>query len=225
MLEFRGVGKRFGSTWALAEVSCSIASGRSVALTGYNGAGKTTFLRLAATLLSPTAGAIFVDGLDAAKDDSAVRARVGFVGDRPHLHEALTVRENLRFFARARGLSREQIDARVPELLGRLGLSVWQDERVGTLSRGNAQRASLANALLAQPALLLLDEPTANLDERGAALAWSLLEERRRDGATVVVATHDAPLAARCDRAWTLRSGRLNEALPARGPKTEAHAR
>jgi len=201
-LRFDGLGRDYGERPALQKIAFSVEEGSTVAVLGANGAGKTTLLRIACGLLSPTRGEAVVLGRALPKDTWAIRGKVGLLGHQPMLYAALTVRENLAHQARLLKVDK----ARANQLIDAVGLSGRADEPLRNLSRGMVQRASAARALLADPKLMLLDEPYANLDPAGRELLQPLLEE----GRTVLVSGHDpAALLASADRAVGLLTGRL----------------
>ena len=205
-LQCRGLGRRFGARWALRSIDLEVRAGEALALLGANGAGKSTLLRCAATLLRPSEGGVQVAGIDAQQDGPAARARLGFAGDTPRLYGGLTAEENLRFVARfLPGAS-----ARVPALLDAVGLADRAAQPARSLSRGMAQRLCIARALVGQPALLLLDEPFAPLDDAARERAAILLEQAREAGAAVVFsAQHLQPALLDVRRAVTLEQGRI----------------
>jgi heme ABC exporter ATP-binding subunit CcmA len=179
-----GLVRRFGERTALAGVDLRVDEGERVVLTGPNGAGKTTLLRVLATAIRPTAGEAAVAGHPLPREAAAVRPLVGYVAHEPLLYPRLGARENLRLYAALYRVS----DARADEALERVGLGGRAASPVADLSRGMRQRLALARALLHEPRLLLLDEPTAGLDEDGRTL---LAETLRAGGLTVVAATHE----------------------------------
>jgi heme exporter protein A len=194
--ELEGVGRAYGERVALRDVSFALGQGDTVAVFGANGAGKTTLLRILAGLLRPHAGRATVLG---AKPEHA-RGRIGLLAHEPMLYRDLTVRENLRFHARLHGVGFERVEA----LLEQVGLGLRADDTVRTLSRGMTQRAAICRAVLHEPALLLLDEPFANLDPGGAAAVAPLLA-----GPARVLISHDADQGlAEADHVLGLRGGR-----------------
>jgi heme exporter protein A len=194
--ELEGVGRAYGERVVLRDVSFALAPGETVAVFGANGAGKTTLLRILAGLLRPHAGRATVLG---AKPELA-RGRIGLLAHEPMLYRDLSPRENLRFHARLHGVGFERVET----VLARVGLELRADDPVRTLSRGMAQRAAIARAVLHEPALLLLDEPFANLDPGGTAAVAPLLT-----GAARVLISHDAEQGlAEADRVLGLRGGR-----------------
>lgn len=206
-----GLTRRFGQTVALDHVSFDVQRGEVIALLGHNGAGKTTLLRVVNGLLRPTEGSVRTLGLDPAVDGQRVRSRTGVLTEYPALDDFLTPIENLETYGHMYGVDGADLRGRVTGLLARLGLSDKADVRCRDLSAGLRQRVALARAMIHMPELLLLDEPTSNLDPLAARTVRSLvLEQSRLRGATVVVSTHNlAEAAAIADRVVVLRMGRV----------------
>jgi heme ABC exporter ATP-binding subunit CcmA len=210
-IELAGLTRRYGDREALSDVTLTLDAGATLVVFGPNGAGKTTLLRVLATLLRPHAGAARVLGNDLPDAGWAVRGRVGFLGHASLLYRDLTARENLRFHAKLHGAPA----ARVEELLDRVGLLARADDPVHTYSRGMVQRAAVARAVLHDPELLLLDEPTANLDPHAAELVEPLIGTA--SGRTRVVTSHDPVGGLQgADLALGLRGGRQELLAPAR---------
>ena len=214
-----GVARRFGHRWALRGVSLRAEAGESVMLLGRNGSGKTTLLRVLSTAIRPTRGAGRVFGHDLASTPQAVRPLVAYLGHEPGLYADLTARENLRFSERMR---RPQDDSatregRIATMLERVALSPHADERTRGFSAGMKRRLALARVLLAEPRLLLLDEPYASFDTPGIALVNEVVRATRAAGGCVVVATHDPERSAEvATRSLRMEDGLLTEeALPA----------
>jgi Cu-processing system ATP-binding protein len=168
------------------DVSFALPEGETVALVGHNGAGKTTLMKLMLGLIRPTAGQIRVLGEDPAAGEFAARRRLGYLPENVSFNAALTGRETLAFYAR---LKREGAGAVAP-LLDRVGLGHAIDRRVGTYSKGMRQRLGLAQALLGAPRILLLDEPTTGLDPELRQTFYDIVEDLRRGGATIMLASH-----------------------------------
>ena len=211
MIEVRGLEKRLGKTDILKSVTFTAPSGEVTALLGPNGAGKTTTMRVLATMLRPDEGTVFVDGASVTDDPHLVRQRIGLVTEEPGLFERLTPREQLRFVASVHGLGTADADARIDELAEQFGLSANVDRRAGELSKGNRQKVALARALVHDPPVLLLDEPTANLDVvASAALETILLAPGAMTGRTVLLSTHSIEEADRlATRVVGLAEGRV----------------
>jgi len=182
------VRKAYGLRPVLRDVSFEVAAGQCVAVLGPNGAGKTTLLRILATLTRPAQGSVSLAGYDALHEAHAVRRLVGYVGHTPLLYDELTARENLLFFARMYSLP--EAESRVDALLERVGMRSRANDRVGTFSRGQAQRVALARGILHDPQVLLLDEPDTGLDEDAITLLHELISERKAVGLTTLLTTH-----------------------------------
>jgi heme exporter protein A len=202
-IELDGLVRRYGERTALDRVSVSVPAGATLVVFGPNGAGKSTLLRVLATLLRPQGGSAHVLGRALPGEAWKVRGRVGLLGHDPLLHRDLTARENLRFHARLHGVA----FARIEELLEQVGLALRGDEPVRELSRGMVQRVAACRAVLHEPEVLLLDEPTANLDPAAADALDPLVG--RASGRTRVVTSHDpARGLAEADVVLGLRAGR-----------------
>ena len=206
-----GVEKRFGRVRALAGIDFEIAAGESVAILGANGAGKSTWLRILAGLAKPSAGCFEAVASDGAQGErilsrDGLRGRIGYVGHATLLHGELTARENIDFAARLHG--RRPSPADRDALLAELGLEEVADRRVSTMSRGTAQRVSIARGVVHEPDVLLLDEPFTGLDEVSATRLSQQLALLRQSGRSLVVVTHDPQRAVElADRALLLHRG------------------
>jgi heme exporter protein A len=202
-LALDGLERRYGERTALSGVSVRVPAGATLAVFGSNGAGKTTLLRVLATLLKPHAGRAQVLGAELPGEAWQLRAKVGYVGHESLLYRDLSVRQNLLFHARLRGIPEGRVDERITAV----GLPERSADPVRELSRGMLQRAAVARATLHDPELLLLDEPRANLDPAAADQLEPLIG--RASGKTRVVVSHDvARTLAEADVALGLRAGR-----------------
>jgi heme ABC exporter ATP-binding subunit CcmA len=201
----------FGRARVLGGVSLDVSAGGGLAIFGPNGSGKSTLLRVLAGLLRPARGTVLVGGENLFVNPGA-RRRIGYVGHEPMLYGGLTVRENLHLYAALYGLPAPR--ARIDEICALLDLTRYGETVTGRLSRGLTQRAAVARALLHAPSVLLLDEPFAGLDPDAASHLTAHLDEFRRRGGAVVLATHQAAEATRvAAEACVLAGGRLGPPL------------
>lgn len=209
---FNWIGnERSEPTVALHDVSLTLRSGAVLALLGPNGSGKTTLLKLISTMLLPDGGRVFVHGSDTQRQPQQVRACVGFAiaGERSFFPR-LTARENLDFFATLDDVPRKSRKQRVESMLSRTGLLESADMLVMKFSAGMYQKLAIARALIKQPSVLLLDEPTRSLDRAATAEIWTLVQELSAEGATILIATHNFQEAATvADTVAVLQKGEL----------------
>jgi ABC-2 type transport system ATP-binding protein len=204
-----GVARRFGDFKAVDDVTLSVAPGEILGLLGPNGAGKTTLIRILCGLLAPSAGRAQVAGFDAAAQSEAVRARIGYMSQRFSLYPDLSARENLLFFARAYGVPRAELEARIAWAAARAGLEGEGEETVSSLSGATRQRLALACAMVHRPQVLFLDEPTSGVDPLSRFRFWRLIAALAAEGVGVVVTTHYLEEATFCDRLGLMMDGRL----------------
>lgn len=207
-LEVRGLGHRYGGFVALHDLTLDVAPGECVALIGHNGSGKTTVVRTIAGLLDPSAGEVLVAGAPIGDERAAVATAV--VLDAPALYEDLTVAEHLELVGIAHGVAEAELDDRALALLVRLGLAQRAEALPGALSRGMRQKVSLACALIRPFSLLVLDEPVVGLDPAAQRTLRELVAEAARDGAGVLLTTHQLEFARPiADRAVVLADGEV----------------
>jgi len=216
MIRATGLGRRFGRLWAIRDMDLEVRRGEVLGLLGPNGAGKTTTVRVLTALIEPTEGRATVDGFDVASEPDAVRARVGILTETPGLYEKLSAIANLDFFGRLHALDAATRAERIERYLRLFSLWDRRDEPAGTFSKGMKQKLAIARALLHEPSVIFLDEPTAALDPEAAFIVREAIEALRRSGRTIVLATHNLDEANRlCDRVAFVRGGLVRVASPA----------
>jgi len=199
-------GKCYNRHWAVRDVDLSLAPGERLALLGHNGAGKTTLLKLILGLTRPDEGEVKVFGEAPGQARRTIRTTIGFLPENVSFHDAMSGRETLRFYARLKKRSSKECAA----LLERVGLADAADRRVSTYSKGMRQRLGLAQALLGNPRLLLLDEPTTGLDPALRQAFYDILSDLAAQGTTVLLSSHLlTELEERTDRIAVMHQGRL----------------
>jgi ABC-2 type transport system ATP-binding protein len=212
-----GLGRRFGDLWALRGMDLELAPGEVFGLLGPNGAGKTTTVRLLTSLIGPSEGRAWVDGFDVTADADTVRARIGILTETPGLYDRLTATQNLDFFARLHALDPTTRAERIERFLRLFELWDRRDDLAGTFSKGMKQKLAIARALIHEPSVVFLDEPTAALDPEAAFVVREAIASLRGAGRTIVLCTHNLDEAERlCDRIGFMRGGLLRVDSPAR---------
>ncbi len=201
--------RRFGAFTAVDGVSFEVRRGEIFGFLGPNGAGKTTTIRMLLGLLEPTAGRAWVLGYDATHETARIRPRIGYVSQRFSLYPDLSVEENLRFYGAVYGLPALRLRDRIAALLELMGLVGQERRLVRYLAGGWRQRVALAAALLHEPEILFLDEPTAGMDPLARRGIWDLLYRLAEQGVTVFVTTHYMDEAEQCSRLALIHNGRL----------------
>ncbi len=242
MLKMTGLSKVYRTdaveTAALRQFDIEVGAGEFVAVTGPSGSGKTTFLTIAGLLEAPSGGQYLLDGVDVSRLDDGQRSRIrnekiGFVFQAFNLIGDLTVADNVEVPLRYRGMGAAERRQRTRAALERVGLASRERHLPSQLSGGQQQRVAIARALAGSPRLLLADEPTGNLDSAMARSVMELLEDLHREGATIVMVTHDPQLAARAQRNVHVIDGRvvgiaeglrLNRAAPVAPAGVASHA-
>ncbi len=203
-VEIQGVSQRYGSMTVLHDLNLNLGEGEVLGLFGHNGAGKTTSMKLILGLLAPSEGQVKV--LGRAPNDPQVRRQLGYLPENVTFYPQLSGRETLRHFARLKGAALGQVD----ELFEQVGLAHAADRRVKTYSKGMRQRLGLAQALLGEPRLLLLDEPTVGLDPIATQDLYQLIDRLRQRGTSIILCSHVLPgVEAHINRAAILAKGRL----------------
>ncbi len=208
MISVRGLSKRFGPILAVNEVSFEIGRGEIFGILGPNGSGKTTTIRMLCGLLRPTSGTAVVADVDVVQDPDLVKSRIGYMSQSFGLYRDLTVEENLRFYGGLYGIDRDW-RPRAQWAMETMLLSGESRRLAGTLSGGNKRRLALGCALLHEPPVVFLDEPTAGVDPYARRVFWQIIRGLAARGTTMIVTTHYMDEAERFDRLAFLSQGRL----------------
>jgi len=201
--------RRFGEFVAVDGLTFDVAQGEVFGFLGSNGAGKSTTIRMLCGLLKPTSGIAIVGGADVGRDPEGVKRRIGYMSQRFSLYEALTVDQNIRFFGGIYGLDRRRLEARRRFVLEMAGLEGREDTRTSDLAGGWRQRLALGCAILHEPAIVFLDEPTGGVDPVSRREFWMLIDRLSESGVTVLVTTHYLDEAEHCNRIAIIHGGRL----------------
>lgn len=210
MIELHKVTKRYGTKTAVEDLSLTIEAGEMFAFLGPNGAGKTTTIKMLCGLLFPTTGTIRVCGYDLATQGDLARQQLSYVPDQPHLYEKLTGREFLQFIADMYGMPRERAQSRMNEVIALFELADFVDDLTERYSHGMRQRTVFSAALLHEPRVLIVDEPTVGLDPRSIRLLKNLLREQADRGVTVFLSTHSLDVVEQlADRIGIVDHGHL----------------
>jgi ABC-2 type transport system ATP-binding protein len=204
-----GLRRSFGDVHAVAGLDLAVAPGEAYGIVGPDGAGKTTTLRLLVGALRPDEGSVVVAGHDVYREPERARAAIGYLAQRFSLYGDLTVSENLQFFAQVRGIRGPAFERRSAELLGFVGLRGFEDRRAERLSGGMKQKLGLACALIHEPPVLLLDEPTVGVDPVTRQEFWKLLIHVLAEGRAIVLSTPYMDEATRCTRVGFMYGGRI----------------
>jgi ABC-2 type transport system ATP-binding protein len=206
VLSLQGVSKRFGAFQAVDDLSFQVAKGEIVGFLGQNGAGKTTTLRMVMDILPPTSGRIELLGSD---DLRRGRLKVGFLPEERGLYRKMKAVDTIAYFARLKGVPSKRAKTKARELIERFGMEQYADQKIETLSKGNAQKIQLLSVLSHEPEFLILDEPFSGLDPVNQKLLEDLIGDLRREGATVLFSTHTMEHAERlCDRFVMIKGGK-----------------
>ena len=210
MIEARGLSKRFGAFLAVEGIDLAVQPGEVLALLGPNGAGKTTTVRMLTSILKPSAGWARIAGYDVVKDPAGVRRSVGLLTEQPGLYLRMRTEEYLDFFGEVYGLSPATRRERAAQLLARFGMAETAGRRLGEYSKGMRQKLALIRAMLHDPPVLLLDEPTSAMDPQSAKLVRDAIADLRSERRAIILCTHNLPEAEHlADRIAVIRRGRL----------------
>ncbi len=210
-VEVENLTRKFGTFTAVDAISFKVSKGEIFGFLGANGAGKTTAIRMLCGLLAPSSGQARVAGLDVYTEYEAIKQNIGYMSQRFSLYEDLTVRENIQFYGGVYGLSREAIKAKTEELLDFLKLHEQADKLTASLPLGWKQRLALSTALLHEPDIIFLDEPTSGVDPVSRKNFWLLIYSLAARGKTIFVTTHFMDEAEYCNRVSIMREGRIVE--------------
>jgi drug efflux transport system ATP-binding protein len=201
--------RRFGAFVAVDRVSFSVEQGEIFGFLGSNGAGKSTTIRMLCGLLKPTSGTAMVGGIDVSRDPEGVKRRIGYMSQRFSLYEKLTVDQNIRFFGGLYGLGNDRFEERRRFVLEMAGLEGRERTLARDLAGGWRQRLALGCAILHEPPILFLDEPTGGVDPLSRRQFWRLIDDLSRSGVTILVTTHYLDEAEHCHRIAIIHGGRL----------------
>ena len=208
-IEAHELTRRFGSFTAVDQITFDVAAGEVFGFLGANGAGKTTAIRILTGLLSPSSGTARVAGHDVYTESEAIKRRIGYMSQKFSLYEDLTIRENIRLYGGIYDLSKDELRDRTERMLARLGLEQSAGTQVRSLPLGWRQKLAFSVALLHEPSIVFLDEPTSGVDPITRRQFWELIYEAAARGTTVFVTTHYMDEAEYCDRISIMVAGRI----------------
>lgn len=211
VVSVRDLTRRFGDFTAVNKISFDVSRGEVFGFLGANGAGKTTAIRMLCGLLEPTSGTCNVAGVDVARHPELVKRKIGYMSQRFSLYDDLTVRENIQFYGGIYNLSRSRIREKTVELLQFLNLETQADQLTGELPLGWKQKLALSVALLHDPPIVFLDEPTSGVDPESRRQFWMLIYDLAEAGKTVFVTTHYMDEAEYCHRVCIMTDGSIEE--------------
>jgi len=201
--------RKFGAFTAVDRISFAVDRGEIFGFLGANGAGKSTAIRMMCGLLKPTSGTAIVDGVDVSRNPEGVKRRIGYMSQKFSLYEALTVEQNIRFFGALYGLSDDEIAVRMKFVVEMAGLAGREGTKARDLAGGWRQRLALGCAILHEPQIVFLDEPTGGVDPVSRRQFWRLIEDMSRRGVTILVTTHYLDEAEHCHRIAIVNAGKL----------------
>jgi ABC-2 type transport system ATP-binding protein len=208
-IEVDALTRKFGEFVAVDHLTFDVREGEIFGFLGANGAGKSTTIRMLCGLLAPTSGTATVGGIDVGRDPEAVKPRIGYMSQRFSLYERLTVNENIRFFGGIYGLDRRRLEERRKLVIAMADLEGREATRAADLAGGWRQRLALGCAVLHEPRILFLDEPTGGVDPLSRRRFWNLIDQLSASGVTVLVTTHYLDEAEHCHRVAIIHGGRL----------------
>lgn len=211
MIHTKGLTKIYGEKTAVSDLNLDIRQGEIFGLLGPNGAGKTTTTLMLLGLTEPTKGGAWIDGKDCTRETIEIKKIVGYLPDNVGFYGDMTGRENLRFTGRLNGLPEKVIEQRCEELLRRVGMEYAADQKAGTYSRGMNQRLGIADVLMKNPKIIIMDEPTLGIDPEGMRELMGLIQElAKEDGRTILISSHQLyQIQQICDRVGLFVEGKL----------------
>jgi len=210
VIETRNLTKRYNGVVAVNNLNLTIQEGEIFGMLGPNGSGKTTTILMLLGLTEPTSGEVRVLGLDPARQPLSVKARVGYIPDQVGFYDDLTAVENLMYTAKLNGIPRKEALKRIDEALDRMGLAEVKNRAVKTYSRGMRQRLAVADVLIKQPRMVIMDEPTQGLDPEGAHEFLNIIRDLKEEGITVLLASHLLhQVQSVCDRVGLFNQGQM----------------
>ncbi len=210
MITTEALTRKFGSLVAVDKLDIRIREGDIYGFLGPNGAGKTTTIRMLSTLIKPTAGTACIMGYDVQSEPNRARRAIGIMPERPGFYEEMTGRKQLRFYGEFYKIPRSKLDPRIEELMRRVGMSRFIDANIKTYSHGMRKRLAIAQALLHEPRILILDEPSTGLDPAGVQEFRELIRSLNKEGYTIFLSSHVLPEVQQvCNRIGILRRGQL----------------
>lgn len=210
VIKTHNLTKSFGDFTAVNAITFEVKAGEIFGFLGANGAGKTTAMRILCGLLSPTSGEAMVAGFDVYKENESIKKHIGYMSQKFSLYENLTVRENIEFFGGIYGLSRKELKEKGKDLIHRLGMEKEAEKLVGSLPLGWKQKISFSTAILHQPKIVFLDEPTGGVDPITRRQFWDMIYEATDSGITVFVTTHYMDEAEYCNRVSIMVDGSIS---------------
>ncbi|EMT38232.1 ABC-2 type transport system ATP-binding protein [Thermoanaerobacter thermohydrosulfuricus] len=209
VINLRELTKRFGNITAVDKLTLQVPTHKIFGLLGPNGSGKSTTIRMICGILKPTSGEGTVLGYDIEKESEKIKKSIGYMSQKFSLYEDLTVRENLNFYASVYGISKKEMKLRIKEVLDIVGLGERGKQIAGTLSGGLKQRLALGCAILHNPKLLILDEPTSGVDPLSRRMFWDIIKSLANDGMSILLTTHYMEEAEICDLTAFMFNGKL----------------
>lgn len=205
-----GLTKKFGNFTAVDNITFTVNKGEIFGFLGANGAGKTTAMRMLCGLSKPTSGKASVAGIDVYSQAERIKSNIGYMSQKFSLYEDLTVKENIKFFGGIYGLSNKRIKEKTEELISRLGLGEQADKLVQSIPQGWKQKLAFSVAILHEPKIVFLDEPTGGVDPLARRQFWDLIYEAAANGITVFITTHYMDEAEYCNRLSIMVDGRID---------------